>query len=1110
LILCWKIRLSGYNAVTLMKQNYTDINRQLTHRKSQLIAGLILLCLCLPVRGVDWEDPAVIGRNREAAHCTLMPYSDISSAKKGRPQESPWFMSLNGMWKFKWVGRPEQRPVEFFKGEYDVSGWDEITVPSNWQLQGYGTPIYSNVPYPFQADPPRVTSTPPENFTNYKNRDPVGSYRRDFVLPDGWADREIFIHFDGVESAFYIWVNGRQVGYAQGSRTPAEFNITRHLRPGRNSVAVQVFRWCDGSYMEDQDFWRLSGIYRDVYLFAAPRVHIRDFFVNTHLDENYQDAILTIDAELINYSESKTAKPVLRAILFDDAGNEIANLQSHKGPVTVSPREKADEHLSAEIKNPDKWSAEEPRLYTLVLVLENPAGHIVETLSSRVGFRMVELRDGLLQVNGKPIYIKGVNRHEHDPYTGHYVTRESMIQDITLMKRHNINAVRTSHYPNAPLWYSLCDEYGIYLVDEANIESGGLGYGARSPGRLPEWTKTHLARATRMVERDKNHPSVIIWSLGNEAGRGKNFEIIGTWINKRDPGRLVQYEKDKIKPYTHIFCPMYWGVEDVIEYGRNGGPSPQPSWSEEAKRQFLETVRSNPEPLILCEYSHAMGNAMGNLKEYWQAFRKYRNCQGGFIWDWVDQGLAKKDEKGNSYWAYGGDFGDIPNDRDFCCNGLVLPDRRVPPKLLEVKKVQQDVHFEAVDLLAGEIRIENEFFFRSLSDFELCWTLGDGCETLQSGRIEKLDIGPQESRSVKIPLREPQLRAGAEYWLRVSLELKNDTLWAEKGHEIAWQQFKMPFDVPKAPSATVDGSLKLAISQNDEEITFRSAVFEASFSKSSGQMSSLRYFSKQILDTDANQCGPVLNVYRAPTSNDRWLARRLRKAGLDALDYRLGEFRIIEQDEKRAELLTTIDCRAKEGIGFIHTCTYTILPDGTVKVANAVMPYGRIDILPKVGLTTRIDGSFDMFHWYGAGPQESYVDRAESCAIGLYHGKVSEQYFPYVVPQETGNKTQVRYAALTDSDGQGLIVVCEQPYSVSALPFTEQELDRAKHINELKLQERIVLDIDYAHMGLGNASCGPRPLEQYILKAVPCSFTFQIRPYSEKDGALDELARRKL
>jgi beta-galactosidase len=1039
-----------------------------------------------------------------------MPYLDMSSARKGQPQESPWFMNLNGTWKFKWVGRPEERPVEFFRAEYDVSGWDEITVPANWQLEGYGTPIYTNVPFPFQPDPPRVTSTPPENFTNYENRNPVGSYRRDFVLPDAWVDREVFIHFDGVESAFYIWVNGRAGGYAQGSRTPAEFNITRHLRPGRNIVAVQVFRWCDGSYMEDQDFWRLSGIYRDVYLFAAPKLHVRDFFVKTDLDKDYQDAILTVDTELTNYSESKTAKAVLLAILFDSEGNEIASLQSHKGPVTVSPQAKADVHLSAEIENPDKWSAEQPYLYTLVLVLKDPAGQIVETLSTRVGFREVELRDGLLQVNGKPIYIKGVNRHEHDPYTGHYVTRESMIEDIVLMKRHNINAVRTSHYPNAPLWYALCDEYGIYVADEANIESGGLGYGGRSPARLPEWTKTHMARARRMVERDKNHPSVIIWSLGNEAGRGLNFEIIGTWINQRDPTRLVQYEKEKIEPYTHIFCPMYWGLKEVIEYGKTGGPSPLPSWDEQRKREFFESLRGNPEPLILSEYAHAMGNAVGNLKEYWQAFRRYRNCQGGFIWDWVDQGLAKKDEQGNSYWAYGGDFGDVPNDGDFCCNGLVLPDRRVPPKLLEVKKVQQDVLFEAVDLFAGEIRIENEFSFRNLSDFELCWTLGDGCETLQSGRVEKLDIAPQQSKTVKILFHEPDLRPGAEYWLRVSLNLKTDTLWAEKGHEIAWRQFKMPFDVPQAEPAAPDASLKLAISQNDDEITFRSEVFEASFSKSSGQMSSLRYFSKQILAADAAQCGPVLNVYRAPTSNDRWFAGRVQKAGLDKLEYRVDDFRLIEQSEERAELLTTIDCRAKEGIGFIHNCRYTILPDGTIKVANSVMPYGRIEMLPKVGLTAIIDASFDTFHWYGAGPHESYVDRAESCDIGLYRQKVSEQYFPYVVPQETGNKTQIRYATLTDSDGQGLIVVCEQPYSVSALHFAEQELDRAKHINELKPQDRIVLDIDCAHMGIGNASCGPIPLDKYILKPVPHSFTFHIRPYSEKGDPLDETARRKL
>jgi beta-galactosidase len=613
-----------------------------------------------------------------------------------------------------------------------------------------------------------------------------------------------------------------------------------------------------------------------------------------------------------------------------------------------------------------------------------------------------------------------------------------------------------------------------------------------------------------MVERDKNHPSVIIWSLGNEAGRGKNFEIIGTWINKRDPTRLVQYEKEKVEPYTHIFCPMYWGVKQVIEYGRSGGPLPLPSWNEETKRQFLESVRSNPEPLIISEYAHAMGNAVGNLKEYWQAFRKYRNCQGAFIWDWVDQGLAKKDEQGDSYWAYGGDFGDIPNSGDFCCNGLVLPDRRVPPKLLEVKKVQQDVRFEAVDVLAGKIRIGNEFFFRNLLDFELRWTLGDGCETLQSGQIEKLDIPPQQSKAVKIPFRQPKLRPGAEYWLRISLNLKTDTLWAGKGREIAWQQFKVPFDVPEAEKVAADGSQKLTVSQNDQKITFHSGLFEASFSRLSGQMTSLRYFSRQILTSDSAQCGFVLNVYRAPTSNDRWFAGQVKKAGLDQLDYHLQDLKLIEQNEKRAELLSTIDCKARNGVGFIHTYKYTIFASGLIKVENTVMPYGNIDILPKIGLTALIDGRFDMFHWYGAGLQESYVDRVESCDIGFYSGNVSEQYVPYVVPQETGNKTQVRYAALTDKDGEGFIVVCDKPYSVSALHFTEQQLDRAKHINELTPAKQVVLDIDYAHMGIGNASCGPIPLDKYILRLAPCSFTFEIRPYSEKNGPLDELARQKL
>ena len=1072
-----------------------------------LLAGSLLICMVCQAR--DWEDLAVIERNKEPAHCTLMPYSDIASAKSGRRNDSPWFMSLNGRWKFNWAGDPSKCPRRFHEVDYDVSGWDDITVPSNWQLQGYGTPIYVNVPYPFAKDPPKVTSTPPKDYTNYENRNPVGSYRREFSLPDEWLKREVFIHFAGVESAFYIWVNGKEVGYSQGSRTPAEFNLTEYLLPRRNIIAVQVFRWCDGSYMEDQDFWRLSGIYRDVYLFAAPKVHIRDYFVRTDLDRNYKDAVLSVDVEVINYDSSKQSQFTLGGLLFDDKDKQVAALQSDKASEQISPGAKATLHLSSAVADPSKWSAEQPDLYTLVLFLESPPGQVTETVSARVGFREVELLDGQLHLNGQPVYIKGVNRHEHDPDTGHYVTRDSMIQDIQLMKKHNINAVRTSHYPNTPVWYDLCDEYGIYVVDEANIESGGLGYGGDSPAKKPEWTNTHLARARRMVERDKNHPSVIIWSLGNEAGRGKNFEVIGTWINRRDPTRLVQYEKEKVEPYTHIFCPMYWGVQQVIEYGRNAGPSPQPSWSEEKKRQFLESVRSNPEPLILIEYAHAMGNAVGNLKEYWEAFEAYPNTQGGFIWDWVDQGIRRKDSSGNTYWAYGGDFGDVPNSGDFCCNGLVLPDRTVPPKLIQVKKIQQNVAFEAEDLRTGKIRITNKFFFRNLADFEFRWALGDGCQTLEKADIENVDIPPQQSRVVVVPFQEPKLRPGAEYWLRVSFHLKQDKLWAGRGHEIAWEQFKAPFPVP-APQKTDKGdSEKLALTESKKLLTFHSSKFRLSLSRETGRMTSLCYFSQEMLAVNSPlPVGPVLSAYRALTSNDRWLARYVRKAGLDNLKYRLKDLKLVQTAQDRAEVLVTIDCRAKEQAGFIHNCKYTILADGIINVQNNVMPYGDIEVLPKLGVTMAVDAKFDEFQWYGRGPWESYVDRKECCDIGLYSGKVGEQYVPYVVPQETGNKTEVRYAALTDKNGTGFIIVCGRPYSLSALHYTEQDLAEARHINELNPRPEIILDIDYGHTGLGNGSCGPTTLDKYTLRPRACTFSFEFRPYRREMGSLDAAARR--
>jgi len=1050
---------------------------------------VILLLLSTVAAARDWEDPNIIGRNKEPGHCTLMPYSDVDSASKGLRQESRWFMSLNGTWKFKWVGNPWDRPTEFHKVSYDVKNWDNINVPSNWQMQGYGTPIYVNVPYPFQKDCPKVTSTPPKDFTNYKNRDPVGSYRREFSVPVEWLKREIFIHFDGVESAFYLWVNGRQVGYSQGSRTPAEFNVSKYLHSGQNMVAVQVFRWSDGSYMEDQDFWRLSGIYRDVYLFAAPQVHIRDFFVKTDLDEAYRDAVLSVDAEVINYDASKDARCSFKGVLFDGDGDRILTVPGDKSTTRIKPEGKASLRLSAKVPNPKKWSSEQPNLYRLVLVLEDPRGRIIETLSANVGFREVEVVDGRMEVNGKPIYIKGVNRHEHDPDTGHYVTRVSMIKDLELMKRYNINAVRTSHYPNTPLWYDLCDRYGIFLVDEANIESAPMGYGATSLAKKPKWTKTHLARTQRMVERDKNHPSVIIWSLGNEAGRGRNFELTATWIKKRDPTRLVQYEKAKLKPYTDICCPMYWDVEDVCDYGRKG-----------TKR-----------PLILCEYAHAMGNAVGNLKEYWQAFETYRNAQGGFIWDWVDQGIRKKDAHGNMYWAYGGDFGDVPNSGDFCCNGLVLPDRRVPPKLMQVKKIYQNVAFEAKDILAGKVEITNKFFFRNLSDFEFRWALGDGCTVLESGSIKDLDIAPQQSKVIDIPFKQPKLRPGAEYWLRVSFHSKQDTLWAERGHEIAWEQFSVPFDVPAAERVENAKGQKLKVTESDTQIALSGPNFEVSFSKTTGNMTSLRYSSEEILaDAGCSAAGPVLNVCRAFTNNDRWLARKVKRAGLNEMKYELKELKVVNIGKDRAQVLAVIDCQAKGQVGFIHSCKYTIFANGIIKVENSVVPYGDVDVLAKLGVTMTIDGKFDRFRWYGRGPWENYVDRKECCDIGLYSSTVSEQYVPYVVPQETGNKTDVRYAALTDSDGKGFIVVCAKPYSVSALHYTEQDLADAKHINELKAREEVILDIDYGHTGLGNGSCGPKTLDKYVLRAKPSTFSFQIRPYSKEMGSLDEVARKKI
>ena len=632
----------------------------------------------------DWENPEMVGRNKEPGHCTLTPFGDAESAMCGKRESSQYYKSLNGMWKFNWVIKPAERPMDFYKVGFDDSGWKEIDVPSNWEMRGYGRPIYINAGYPFPRKPPYIDN----------DYNPVGSYRTTFTIPEEWEGREVFVHFDGVMSAFYLWVNGKSVGYSQDSMTPAEFNITRYLRKGENVLAAEVYRWCDGSYLEDQDTWRLSGIYRDVYLFSTPKLHLRDFFVRSELDENYKDAKLMVTAKVKNYSDRKAGGAEVELKLLDAETKEpiLAEVKA-RADGSIAAGEEREINIEADVSEPKKWSAEEPHLYIVLLTLKDSGGEMLEVERCNFGFRKVELKGGQLLVNGKAIYIKGVDRHEHDPDEGRAIRCSLMMKDIKLLKQNNINTVRTSHYPDKPAWYDLCDKFGIYLIDEANIESHGMGHHKNPIANDPKWKKAHMERVMRVVERDKNHPSVIIWSLGNEAGDGTNFEAASEWAHNRDKSRLVQYEPGREKPYTDIVCPMYSSITYIRRYAR-----------EERNR-----------PLIMCEYAHAMGNSVGNLQDYWDVIEEYKHLQGGCIWDWADQGLRKKDANGKEFWAYGGDYGEKKHDGNFCCNGIVMPDRKPNPSLYEVKKVYQNIKVKEVDLAEGKMFVHNKYIFKSLS-----------------------------------------------------------------------------------------------------------------------------------------------------------------------------------------------------------------------------------------------------------------------------------------------------------------------------------------------------------------------------------------------------------
>ncbi|HEX7317262.1 MAG TPA: glycoside hydrolase family 2 TIM barrel-domain containing protein [Pyrinomonadaceae bacterium] len=1048
----------------------------------RFVAAVILLLACASARTQarqaalpDWEDPRVIGINKEPAHATLVPYADEASARRGAmayapgaapAPGSPFVKSLNGAWKFNWVKEPAARPVDFYKPEFDVSKWKEIRVPANWEFEGYGTPIFLNIVYPFKRDAPRVMGEPPKDWTTFEERNSVGSYRRTFNVPADWSGRETFLVLRGVNSACYVWVNGRKVGYSEDSRLPAEFNVTKFVRPGENTVAVEVYRFSDGSYIEDQDFWRLSGIFRDVELVSRAPVHVRDFYARTTFDEQYADARLALNVKVRNAAASPE-KFTLQAKLLDSKGVAVGVPLS--AALTADAGGEVSLDLSRDVANPLKWSAEEPNLYTLLLTLKDSRGRVLEVIPWRLGFRTSEIKNGQILVNGRPVMIKGVNRHEHDPDLGQVTTREMMLKDILLMKRYNINAVRTSHYPNDERWYQLCDEYGLYVQDEANIESHG--YGANDKQRVSDgedFTDAHVDRVRRTVERDKNHASIFLFSLGNEAGWGRNLAAARAWVKEQHPELVLVYEGGA-SVHSDAFNPMYTKPQNLVKY-----------WEQKGEGK----------PFYLVEYAHALGNSVGNLQEYWNVLESRGNFHGGFIWDWVDQTFRKKTADGRDLWAYGGDYGDKPNDGNGG-DGLVFADRRVQPELEEVKKVYQFVRVEPVDLVAGRVRVRNKYMFSDLSFAEGSWELAEDGEVVQRGKLPRLRTAAGQSEELTLGLTRPAALPGREYLLKVTFALAADTPWAKKGHVVAWDQFEVPYGVRPAPA--VAAAPELTVSETTDAVTLRGERFLARIGKASGALEAYEVAGRPLI------AGPLApNFWRAPLDNDRGnqMSKRLGVWRTAAAGRKVTNVSV-ERLGAGAARVTVEASLPPEGSS--TRTAFTVHGGGVIEVESALSPAAGAPELPRVGMQLLVPGEFRNVEWYGRGPHETYWDRRTGAAVGIYRATVDELWTPYAEPQENGNRTDVRWVTFRDATGVGLSAVGMPHIYFSAWPFRMAELERAKHSAEIQMSKEITVNLDYRQMGVGgDDSWGAQPHKEYRLPAQRYEYRFRLVPVGRR------------
>ena len=1077
----------------------------------------LLFGLLLPIQPSaqtvhDWENHHVLQINREPARAAFTPF---------HVQKGDCSICLDGTWKFRWTPVPDERIVEFYQTDFNDKDWVGFPVPANWEVNGYGTPIYVSAGYPFKIDPPRVMGEPKVDYTTYKERNPVGQYRRSFQLPAGWEARgQTFLRFEGVMSAFYVWINGERVGYSQGSMEPSEFNITNYLHAGENQIALEVYRYSDGSYLEDQDFWRFGGIHRSIHLLHTPDIRIRDYAVRTlPVSTDYQDFILQIDPQFSVYRGMTGKGTTLQGVLKDASGREIATLKGdvedildleHKaGRMNEwypqrGPRKLG--RMSATIKSPKRWTAETPYLYKLHLTLLTAEGEVIEQVEQSVGFRSVEIRNGQLLVNGASVRFRGVNRHEHDPRTARVMSEERMLQDILLMKQANINAVRTSHYPNVSRWYELCDSLGLYVMDEADIEEHGLRGTLAS---TPDWHAAFLDRAVRMAERDKNHPSIVMWSMGNESGYGPNFAAISAWLHDFDPTRPVHYEGaqgagGEPDPKTvDVISRFYTRVnQEYLNPGIAEGEDKERAENARWERLLEIAERTNDNrPVMTSEYAHSMGNALGNFKEYWDEIYSIPRMLGGFIWDWVDQGIYKTLPDGRIMVAYGGDFGDKPNLKAFCFNGLLMSDRETTPKYWEVKKVYSPVELRVE---SGELRVTNRNHHTDLSQYRCLWTLSIDGKQKDQGEITLPEVAPGESETLPLPVsiagKKASAKATSDLRLTISFILKRDALWAKAGHEVAWEQFCIQEGALLFSKLENRGRLK--VRADEEHLSISGSGFSIQWEKNAtGSLTSLTYHGKEMLAHPADfPLQPVTQAFRAPTDNDKsfgnWLAKDWSLHQMDNPRISLDSFKHEVREDGAVIVRVQTRNRYKEGM-IVTKFLYTILSDGTIDLKTTFQPQGILPELPRLGIAFCLSSDYNTFIWQGRGPQDNYPDRKTSAAVGLWKGSVADQYVHYPRPQDSGNKEEVCRLMLTDRHGKGIRVdAVEDVFSASALHYTAQDLYKETHDCNLKPRPEVILSLDAAVLGLGNSSCGPGVLKKYAIDKK--EHTLHIRICNEK------------